>query len=492
MNAASLYLTWYRVAFAVVLMLLALRSTRRLIARSAELGLIPSAPEAVLNVVQDPYVVVVFGMLFWVVWVGLTLSTSTDPVVLLRHGSRTRWTLQRYADAAREAALLLTILLGTALASSTGLSWTSSWTRAAALDFLGQLLPLWVSSGVPPLLAILLQLLLTFWGFLTVFAAVTAATLLPTRHRELVLVIACTIGFAAPLLLFKLPTGGGQVLVTLIAARPPGWPATPILALCLLIGSMLALTHLLESRPLVPPPNGLPALVYAVLIGSLMALVALTSSAPNLGELLREIFYGSSVESFTLPRYLLHTLAFLGPAYLALLALGSGSLPRMPLIAVRHGRIWPWLRAFLARQLLVAALVVAAMLALAVMLALGNGIPLGVDDPQLLWQQFVLNGVLQIYVATTVAVLVVLLVGAETAGLAALLVLAALGVPALTHGFAPFGANLLGLLDSHGYTAWRGTAVLSTSALALTLLGYAVTALRAPQRLITGRNHARY
>lgn len=491
MNFASLYLTWYRVPCTVILLLMALRSTRQLVSRSLELGLMPSGPEAVLNIVQDPYIVVVICMLFWAVWIGLTLSTRADSIVMLRYGSRTRWARAQCVGAAGEASILVIILLTTALASSAGLPWTRSWTDAAAADVTGMLLPLWAASGVGPIPAVLLQLLLTLCGLVAIFAAVMLVTLLPTRHREVILVVACTLAFAVPMLSFKLPSGQAQSLITLVAARPAGWPLSPILMLVLLIALVLVATRIADARPGAPSARAVSTLAYAALVGSLMALVAAKSSASNLQELLRDTFYGSSTESFGLTQYLVYVMAFLGPGYLALLALGSESLPRMSLIAVRHGRIWPWLRTILAQQLLVAGLVVASMLGLDALLAVGSGWPLSIEDHQMIWHQFAVNGILQIYVTTSITVLVVLLAGSDTAGLVALAVLAVLGIPALTRGFAPSGANMIGLLDSYGYTAWRGTAVLVLAALALTLLCYAATTLRAPQRLITGRIHAR-
>lgn len=491
MNLASFYLTWYRVPCAIILMLMALRSTRQLVSRSLELGQIPSGPEAILNIVQDPYIVVVICMFFWAVWIGITLSTRADSIVMLRYGSRTRWAGAQCASAAGEASILVGILLAVALASSTGLPWTGSWTAAAAADVTGVLLPLWTTSGVAPIPAVLLQLLLTVFGLVAIFAAVMLATLLHTRHREVVLVVSCTLAFAVPMLSFKLPSGYAQSLITLIAARPAGWPVTPILLLLLLIGLAFAATRIADVRPAAPPARAVSILAYVVLIGSLMALVAGRSSASNLQELLRDTFYGASTESFGLTQYLVYIMAFLGPGYLALLALGSESLPRMTLLAIRHGRIWPWLRTILAQQALVAALVVAGLLGFDFLLAAGSGLPTSIQDHQMIWHQFTLNGALQIYVTTSITVLVVLLAGSDTAGLAALAILAVIGIPAFTRGFAPSGANMIGLLESDGYTAWQGTVVLVLAALSLTLLCYAATTYRAPQRLITGSIHAR-
>lgn len=491
MNPASFFLSWYRLPYALLVMLMALGSTRELVTRSAELGLRPSFAEAILNVVQDPYIVVVICMLFWAVWVGLTLSTHADPVVVLRYGSRTRWALAQCARAAGEASVMVAILLTAALASAAGLPWTSSWTPAAAADISGALLPLWTISGVGVVPAILLQLLLTLCGMVAIFATIMLVTQLSTRHREVILVLACTVAFMAPLALFKLPSGRTQSMITLIAARPAGWPATPILALLLLIALALLVIRIVDARLAPPSVRTVPALVYTVLVGSLLVLVAARSSASSLQGLLWEAFYGASMDAFGLTQYLVHVLIFLGPGYLALLALGNESLPRMTLLAVRHGRLWPWLRTILARQLLVAALVIGAVLGLTALLAAGAGWPLSIEDPRMVWHQFALNGVLQVYVTTSLTVLVVLLSGSDVAGLGALVLLAVLGVPALTHGFAPSGANMLGLLDNPGYTPWQGTVVLGVTAVVLTFAAYAVTTSRAPQRLITGSIHAR-
>lgn len=491
MNPASFFLSWYRLPYALLMMLMALSSTRELVDRSAELGLRPSAPEAILNVVQDPYIVVVICMLFWAMWVGLTLSTHADPVVMLRHGSRTRWALAQCTSAVREASVVVGILLATALASSAGLPWTSSWTPAAAADLTGALLPLWTTSGVGVVPATLLQLLLTLCGMVAIFAAVMLVTQLPTRHREVILVLACTLAFMAPLALFKLPSGKTQSLITLIAARPAGWPVTPIVALLLLIALVLLVIRILDARPAPPSARAVPALIYAVLVGSLLVLVAARSSTASLQGLLWEAFYGASMDALSLTQYLVHVLIFLGPGYLALLTLGSDSLPRMSLLAVRHGRLWPWLRTILTHQLLAAVLVNGAVLGLSALLAAGAGWTLSLEDPRMVWHQFALNGVLQVYVTTSLTVLVVLLSGSDVAGFGALVLLAVLGVPALTRGFAPSGANMLGLLDIPGYSPWQGTIVLGVTAFVLTFGAYAVTTARAPQRLITGSIHAR-
>ncbi|MGP5696402.1 hypothetical protein, partial [Brachybacterium alimentarium] len=64
----------------------------------------------------------------------------------------------------------------------------------------------------------------------------------------------------------------------------------------------------------------------------------------------------------------------------------------MTLLAIRHGRIWPWLRTILAQQALVAALVVAGLLGFDFLLAAGSGLPTSIQDHQMIWHQFTLNG----------------------------------------------------------------------------------------------------
>ena len=120
---------------------------------------------------------------------------------------------------------------------------------------------------------------------------------------------------------------------------------------------------------------------------------------------------------------------------------------RLPLLAVRHGRAWPWLRAIAIRILLTGVALVLALAVVTLLLAAITGRDLSAGPTGAIWHQFLVNGALQVYVSGMVVVFVALLTGSEIAGVWTLLVLIVLGIPSITHGYFPSSLHMLGFLQ---------------------------------------------
>lgn len=487
MSAASIVRTWYLPVYTVIVVVLALMSTRGMSATAAEVGARPSSLEAILNVSGDSYVLIPWMLLAWILSVAAHLAGSTDPVVLLRHGSRVRWMLTSGATFLRDAVVMVGVTVLAAAVTATGLPLTLQWTGTPWGTIDNALLAAWTASDVSPLAAIIAQGILTVCGLLAIAMTASAVALSASRHRQLGLVVVLTAGFLVPLMLVRLPAAGAlESLVTLARRGLPGWPLTPILLVGAVSVVMLALVGLAERRPIPLRTISVASGIYALLVLVLLVAGSLGSSASTLADLFIALFYGAGVMDFRMTTYTASMLIFLGPAYLALLRVVDADLPRLPQLAVRHGRVWPWLRTIALRVLLTATTLVLALALVTVLLAAITGRDLSTGPTWEVWHQVLINGALQVYVTAIAVILVVLLAGSDVAGVWALLTLVVLGIPPITQGYFPSSLHMIGLLQN-GASPWRGTVILSISAALLTVTAYLIATRPALQRLITGR-----
>ncbi|MDN5820304.1 MAG: hypothetical protein L0H39_02325 [Brachybacterium sp.] len=490
MSAASVVRTWYLPVYAVIVVASALLHTRSLTAAAAEFGARPSFLEAVLNVSGNSYVLIPWTLMAWILSVAAHLAESTDPLVLLRHGSRLRWMLARGCTFLRDAVLIVGTTVAAAAVTAPGLPLTPQWTRAPWGSIDNALLATWTTSGLPPLAAVIGQSVLTISGLLAVSTVASAVAIATSRHRPLSLLLVLSAGFLVPLLLVRLPVAGVLESLVVLARRGfPGWPVTPILLLTAVSIVVLALVGLIEQRRLPRRSASAASGIYALLVAALLTAAALGSGASTFEDLLITLFYGSGEMEFRITTYTFSMLIFLGPAYLMLLSVFDSDLPRLPQLAVRHGRVWPWLRNITVRILLAGITLVLVLALATLLLAALTGRDLSLGPTGAVWHQFLINGALQVYVSGMTVVLVALLTGSDIAGVWTLLALIVLGIPPLTHGYFPSGLHMLGLLQN-GASPWQGTVILVISAVLLSTTAYVISTRPAPQRLITGRSLA--
>lgn len=487
MSALSAARAWSLPAYTVIIVATAVLHNRSLAGTAAQAGAQPSLLEAVLNVSGDPYVLIPWMLMAWILRVAAHVAESTDPLVLLRYGSRLRWMLASVATSSRDAALLMGTTLLAAAVTSLGMPLKLHWSETPWEEVGNALLAEWTTSGMSPLVAIIAQSILTVCGLLVVSTAAGAVALWASPHRHLGLVLVLSAGFLVPLLLVRLPDVGALgSLVTLAIQGIPGWPITPILLVAAANVVVIAAVGCVEGQRISLRPVSAAAAVYAVLVAVLLTAGSLTSSAITLEGLLLDLFYGAGVTDFRITTYTVSLLIFLGPAYLFLLRTVDSDLPRLPQLAVRHGRVWPWLRNIAVRALLAGVALVLLLMLVTLFLAAVTGRDLSAGPPSDIWHQFLVNGALQVYVSAMVVILPVLLTGSDIAGIWMLLLLVILGVPPITHGYFPSALNMLGLLQSE-ISPWRGTVVLLAGAALVTATAYLIATRPAPQRLITGR-----
>lgn len=490
MSVASLVRTWYLPVYTVIVVALALLNTRGLVGAAAEVGAQPSFLEAVLNVSGDSYILIPWMLMAWIISVAAHLAGSTDPVVLVRHGSRVRWMLASGATFLRDAVLIVGVTMVAAAATALGLPLALQWTGIPWSVIDNALLAAWNASGVSPLAAIITQGILTVCGLLAIATTASAVALSTSRHRQLGLVLVLSAGFLVPLLLVRLPdTGVLESLVTLARRGLPGWPVTPVLLVAAVSVVMFVVVGLAERRRIPLRPVSVTTTIYTLLVAAVLVAASLGSSATTFADLLVALFYGAGITDFRVTTYTYSLLIFLGPAYLALLRVVDCDLPRLPQLAVRHGRVWPWLRNIAVRMLLTGTTLVLALALVTLLLAAFTGRDLSTAPTGEIWYQFLVNGALQVYVSGMIVVLIALLSGSDIAGVWTILVLIVLGIPPITHGYFPTGLNMLGLLQNDAYP-WRGTVVLFVSAVLVTVTAYSIATRPAPQRLITGRPFA--
>lgn len=492
MSATSIIRTWYVPAYAIVIVIVALSHTRWLGASAAQIGIQPSLPEAVLNVSGDSYVLIPWLFMAWIVGVATHLAGSTDSIVLLRYGSRLRWLLARGVVFVRDALLLVGVTVVAAAVTAPGLPLTPHWTQAPWGLIGNTLLESWSTSGVSPLVALLLQSVLTVCGLVAIAMMAAAVALSTSRYRHLGLVIVLAAGFLVPLLLVRLPFSGALESLVILARRGlPGWPVTPILLVAAISAVVVAAVAVSERRR--PPlrPVSVATVLYLLLVGVLLGVGARGSGGSTFADLVATLFHGAGPADFRVTTFTVSMLIFLGPAYLALLRIVEVDLPRLPLLAVRHGRVWPWLRTIAVRSFLTGVALVLGLALLSLVLAAVTGHDLSAAPTVEAWHQVLVNGALQVYVSTMLVVLVALLSGSDVAGVWAILALVVLAIPPLTHGLAPSGQSMLGLLQG-GASPWRGTVVLAAATVLLTGAAYVTTTRPALQRLITGSARAHH
>ncbi|MFT4122596.1 MAG: hypothetical protein QM635_02065 [Microbacteriaceae bacterium] len=494
MTVEALVRAGYRPAFAILV--LGYDLYERGLLEAAAPGIRPTMLEVLTVLVCNPYVLL-YASIAWLLYSGLSLGGlgpghAGGMLVLVRHGSRARWLAAQLPHAGAEAARLLGLVVLCALAASAGAPWSWEWGPLSALpegagdDALTAL----ARTGVPPGLAWLLQAALSILVFVALFGLAAALTVFADRRRPLLLALVLAGELLGVLLLSRRLGGAAEGLVLIADTRLPLWPASPFVAAVAAIALPLAVVTAIERAPRGRSrARDWPLLVYAALVLGGLLLSAARTRGDSLAESLSRVFYGASSTGLALTSYTLYTIAFLGLPFLAVLEAERADLLRLPLLAVRHGRLWPWLREVLLRRLLAAVVLVAATLGVTVVVTALFGGDIVTPGLGTVLHQYAVNGVLQAYVSTALALGVLLATGSDRAALAVLGLLVVLGLPAVGHGWLPVGLNMTGLLDDAGFTATRGTVILALAALGLTLGGHLATTRPAPQRHLIGRIH---
>jgi hypothetical protein len=493
-KVTSLVQTWYKAAFALAAIGFSLNQRGVLLEQSATVGARPTIVEGVVAITSNPYLFAYITVVAWLVYVAVALPYVGETIVMARYGSRSRWLVAQATKAASEAGQLIVIASLCALAGSVGFAFSGDWGQLSTMSGSGnQILTTYARTSLSPLLAWLLQAVLSVLVLTALFTIAAAINAYATRSRPLVLTLTLVTEFIGVLLLSRASSAGAASgLVLLYDARLPGWPATPLILAAVASVAAVVIVAAIERRPRTHRHLNAALLTYIAIVVAGMLVSTRPAISSSLADELTGTFYGASIDGFQLATYALYNLAFLGLPYIAVLQTESGDVNRMPLLAIRHGRLWPWLRGILIRQLLASAALVVGTVLLAAAITLVAGGTLITPQLGQVLHQFALNGVLQAYVSTLIVLGVLLATGSDQATLAALAALILLGLPALTHGWFPAGLNMLGYLYVPGFSPARATIILATSAVVLTAACWIATTRTSSQQYLSGRIHARH
>ncbi len=496
MKFTSLVHTWYKVAYVLVVLVMAFGARRTLEAQGERLGSAePSLLEFVITVVSDPYILAFATMIAWLTFTATTVSGKSESIVVIRYGSRARWLFSQALRAAREAWALVLVTSLAAVAAGAGLSWSWEWGQIATdPDSTAQILVAFAQTPLPPVAAWLLQSLLTPLAFTVLYVVVSVAAVFAVQRAALVLALLIVGEFIGVLLLVRTTTvGAASGLILAPDSRFLFWPLGPVAADLLVVVLIIAGVYVLEHRHrALHPRMNWAALVYVVIVVVSVGLSTRVDDAQSLADVLVSAFYGASRDGLEFTSYARCQLVFLGLTFLILHRAQSTDVPRLLLLAVRHGRLWPWARGILLRILLAGALLHVGLVSLAAVITFLTGGTLASPELGRVFVQFAVNGVLQVFVSTVIVVGVLIVTASDRIALATLAALVLVGLPQISAGWIPAGLNMLGHLGDPSFDPARAALLLGVTATALVLITYFATTNPASQRYLTGRIHAHH
>jgi hypothetical protein len=334
------------------------------------------------------------------------------------------------------------------------------------------------------------QTLLTALALTGLFVVAAAVSAFAARRGQLALATVLVGEFVGVLLLARADWAGAAAgLLLFFDARLPGWPlgvfgldaAWPLAV----VGTVAVVEWLTARRRL----RVRPGVVFAVLAGGLTLAAVRPEDTGSLADCLTALFYGASRDGIGLGPYALHQIVFLGVPFLALWEAERSDLPRLALLAVRHGSLGPWLGRVLGRWALAGAAVVGGTVVLAAGLVAAGGGRLATAGLGPVLRQHALNGLLQVWVSTLLVLGVLLVTGSDRVAFGALAALVLLGLPQLTRGWFPAGLGMIGHLGDPSFDPAAATAVLAGTVSILALAACAGAMWRPACRYLTGRIH---
>lgn len=369
----ALFRSWYPLLLLAWALLLGMR------ARSSG-GIPPDAGywDAVIATQTDLYLLF-FGIIpIWLLAIGLSFPQGSAEIWLVREGSRTR-RLARWSARTFGSALLTAVIPALAgLSVASGLPMTGTWS-SGTLEA-GVIL---AAAGIPPLAALITQVVLLSLSLTTV--AVIAFVLRERWASPTGTVTILTAMFIALLLL-----GGGE-----------GSSAVPLSAIFLMYmhgssGSVLGTIFLLvicvlglwglswmgERRVVQLPPAARSALLALAGLTSIMLTHALplASESFTLADVLRRAFMGGDLERVSPLGFTSYGLVFTAGALWIGMRTMQHDRDRLPLLAVRHGRLDRWGYLVLLRIVIGSACLVTALLLVSAAVSLPLGARLLSDD----------------------------------------------------------------------------------------------------------------
>lgn len=496
MKVTSLVQTWYKVAYAVIALIMALNERRSTEQQGALLGgAQPSLLEFVLTIVSDPYILVYATTIAWLTFTATTVSGASEPTVVVRYGSRARWLLWQARRAAGEAARLFLVTTLVAIAAGVGLPWSWDWGQLATHpDSTADGLVRLAQTPLSPVVVWSIQLMLTTGMFIALYVAASAVATFLVRRAPQVLALLIVAEFLTVLGLARSAqfiAVGGLVLVQ--NTQFPLWPLGPVVANLLVTAFIITAVFAAERRPHRSSRQwDRVAVTYGAIVAAAIILSISVNSTGSLAHVLTSTFFGAANDGLRFTTYVTHQLVFLGLTFVIVHRVQRTDVPRLLLLAVRHGRLWPWARDIVGRVLAASVLLHTVLLAVAAVITVATGGALITPGLSAILTQFVINGVLQVFVTTLVVIGVLMATASDRIAFATLAALIVAGLPRVSAGWVPVGLNMLGHLADPSFTPLGAAAVLSATAVGLVFVTYIATTNPASQRYLTGRIHAHH
>lgn len=462
-----------------------------------------NAWDHVVTVLASPYPWL-FGLApAWLVWSALNVTHEAEWSFLARAGSHTRWTLWSVLGAGRRALLVCAGVLAAAVATAFGLPWSLGWSELALSTDLSDadptgfvaVLAWWATTGIGPVLAVVGQLLwvsVTLLGWHAVLGVVQVWLRRPSWTLAAAIAMWCWIVLAfrleqVPAVLS--PYYGLSLAGAVHAAGVVGAGVVLALPWLLAAAGAAALDWRARSKA---TPRAVSARVWLLLAAAVCVAASGFRGEPgDIGTSLVRVLYGAGPDGTTLMLYLLNVMLVLGPAYLFAADLESWRTC-LPVMVLRHGSYLGWFARMLRPWLWRAPALMAGWALVAVLSAAARG---AVWDAAL-WPltsaalyQWLVNGSIQILVALVLVFAASWLSGSEHASLITLVVMAALGVPAVNLGrLLPFGLSGTGWALGGWPTMLSIT--LQLGCWLLLLVALCVTVLGRPRLKLNERNLA--
>lgn len=481
---------WPMLGALVVFLLwgLHLRDGQRAISRNDGVAL-PTAPEALLGHVGDPYLIVFFVVPVYIALVTTSMTASADYPVLARVRSSPRWLLWGLRTDLAATAVLIAVLIVAGVVTTLGLRVDVGPVSAVAMKHDPTLRIIAEQPGgasASVLLLVVAQVLLLGVGLLAL-RTLLAVVFLLTRSLGVLALVGAGLWIATLMSFF----GSSPYLVGPLDALTlhqavrylPWWATTAIPAAAIAV--LLCLAWALDQAvaparaSTVAPALTWPMLTWAAVASSLrrpgvaygtVVVLAVAAVAPQVAatatspwDVFLATAWGTSPEGVSAVGFSLFNVIFVGFAYLVSTQLDTELGDRLPYVMIRHRSLRAWTLRLLARFAAQGAVLVAGVLALTAGLGhllvdvppgagpvgvmTSSGALITMSAPAV--HQFALNGVLQLLTYSTALFLLLWWTRSSVVALGALAAIAVLSLPgANAGGWIPVGLNSVGMLTA--------------------------------------------
>ncbi len=440
----------------------------------------PSAPEALVTYLGDPYLIVFFIVPTYLALTTTSITSTAAYPVLARVSTTARWLAWSAHTAIAPTAAIATVWLIAGGLGALGLSWVAGPISDAGIARSQVLQALATQSGgagTPAWAYVPAQVLLLVVGLLalrTVVALVYLLTRSPGAAplTAAALWIATIVSFKAP---FEGNVGpvdalvlhqGGQYLPWWATAAMPAAAIAAVVATGPVIDRAAALRRATDdSSPVTRAaawarrPGVVYAAVMAAVVLAVIPQVAATATTP--WEVFLSLAWGTSPYGVAPVTFAAFTVVIAGFAYLIALQLHEQLGDRLPYVMIRHRSMSAWTLHLLGRCAAQGAALLAGIFTLTAVAGhllvdvSTTGTAPAEADPGVITMsgaalhQFALNGVLQLAAYSAALFLITWWTRSPIWSLGAIAAIAALHLPgANAEGWIPVGLNSVGMLTT--------------------------------------------